>query len=551
MNYEPNRATLPQHPEPWRPTTMADPATPDLDSSLVAPEISCRLVLPFLHAIEERAGRQVAEAVVEDAGLPWTYLADANNWVSWRWTQAFFLAWAHHGHGLDHEPAEDHPIHDLWYDVGRKSMTPEVMGVVFGLLWAIGSPGTLYTRLPDITARGNRLIKVEILEHGRGRTQMSVRAVEGTDFVLPYHLIRNMQGVLESIPTVWGLDPATVETRKDGETSVWTLDIRYGEQILSRPLQLLLVCLGLALPLGLVGHWLGGPLVGALGACVGVLSVATVLGWQRNRELRSRLAERADETWQVLAQTDQRYADLHAESLALKRSLLASRKLSGYLAQDLVDRIINEPEFELELGGQRTHAAVLFADIVNFTPRCESMPPEQVLDELNTYFAHVDPSFEDHGGVIDKRMGDGIMAVFVPRPHEAAATLHARAVGCGLDMLRALEPCNQTLTARGAAPMQIRIGVAAGQLVQGNMGSPVKLEYTVVGDAVNLAARLEGMATPGHLLVTTTCLPTMCPETGPFQQHRQDTIRVKGKASTVEVVELAALQRPDAGEGRP
>ena len=158
MNHETTRATLTQHPKPWRPTAMADPATSDLDPALLAPEISCRLVLPFLHAIEERAGRQVAEAVVEDAGLPWTYLADANNWVSARWTQAFFLAWAHHGHGLDHEPAEDHPIHDLWYDVGRKSMTPEVLGVVFGLFWAIGSPGTLYTRLPDFAARGNRRV---------------------------------------------------------------------------------------------------------------------------------------------------------------------------------------------------------------------------------------------------------------------------------------------------------------------------------------------------------------------------------------------------------
>ena len=141
-----------------------------------------------------------------------------------------------------------------------------------------------------------------------------------------------------------------------------------------------------------------------------------------------------------------------------------------------------------------------------------------------------------HDGIIDKRIGDGIMVVFVSRPRpdgavEPAGEVHERAIDCGLGMLRALETCNAEFAARGADPFQIRVGVAAGPVVQGNMGSPVRLEYTVVGDVVNLAARLEGQATPGHLLVPRAVA-------GPGRTGEARTVRVKGKEHPIEAVEL-------------
>lgn len=181
---------------------------------------------------------------------------------------------------------------------------------------------------------------------------------------------------------------------------------------------------------------------------------------------------------------------------------------------------------------------MLFSDIVAFTPRCEQLEPAEVVEQLNVYFSYVDRAFSDHRGVIDKRMGDGIMAVFVPHD-EDDTPVGTRAVRCALEMLHHLDACNAELAERGIEAFQIRVGVAAGSLVQGNMGSDVKLEYTVIGDVVNLASRLEGQARPGHVLAQ-HCLVTALPEADleGVSLDEPRTINVKGRAEAVEVQEL-------------
>ena len=99
-------------------------------------------------------------------------------------------------------------------------------------------------------------------------------------------------------------------------------------------------------------------------------------------------------------------------------SLHHAKRIVGPDAAPVVERVMDNPELELTLGGRLTRAAVLFSDIVGFTPRSEERAPEDVVEELNIYFAHVDPAFKRHDGVIDKRMGDGVMAVFPPRPDD-------------------------------------------------------------------------------------------------------------------------------------
>jgi adenylate cyclase len=253
-----------------------------------------------------------------------------------------------------------------------------------------------------------------------------------------------------------------------------------------------------------------------------------VLGWQRSRAA-ARERDAAAGFDDVLAASDARYRALWEEREALRRSLLANRKISGYLAHDLVERILADPEVELSLGGTRVEAAVLFADLVGFTPRCEAMAPERVVSDLNVYFRHVDGVIDAHGGIIDKRIGDAVMVVFVVRNGDVAAT-HARAVACARAILGAVGPCNEELARAGSPPLQVRVGVAAGPLVQGNMGSSVRLEYTVIGDTVNLAARLEGLATPGRALVLASMVE------GEAGERR--TVNVKGKVQAVEVVEV-------------
>ncbi len=106
-----------------------------------------------------------------------------------------------------------------------------------------------------------------------------------------------------------------------------------------------------------------------------------------------------------------------------------------------------------------------------------------------------------HGGIVDKRIGDGMMVVFVDVDRASGReALAVQALRCGLAMLRSLQACNAELAAAGVEPLVIRVGVAAGPLVHGNIGSRERMEYTVIGEPVNLAARLEAAAGPDRLL---------------------------------------------------
>jgi adenylate cyclase len=248
----------------------------------------------------------------------------------------------------------------------------------------------------------------------------------------------------------------------------------------------------------------------------------------------------------VFNDTDQRYAALWEERQALRRALHTNRKFSGYLNQGLVEQILEKPDQDLRLGGRRTHAAILFADVVGFTRRCERLTPEAVVEDLNTLFSHVDPIIHTHGGIIDKRIGDAVMVVFVPRDGEERS-LHeiwSRAVQCGLAIQAAMPVCQDALARRRAEPMELRIGIAGGSLVQGTMGSPERYEYTVIGDVVNVASRLENLATPGHILVQSSLLEGL--NLGKVVAKRR--IQVKGREGALDVTEL--LPVPTASQAR-
>lgn len=163
---------------------------------------------------------------------------------------------------------------------------------------------------------------------------------------------------------------------------------------------------------------------------------------------------------------------------------------SGYVSPPVLKEILSG-RIKPGLGGERIHAAVLFADIRNFTTRSESLSPEQTIDLLNAYFAEMTLAIQNHGGMIDKFIGDGIMASFgAPQPLENASRSALEAAG---DMLARLERLNVDLVARGHTPVAIGIGIHAGDVLAGNVGSEQRHEYTLIGDVVNVASRLEGL----------------------------------------------------------
>ncbi len=194
---------------------------------------------------------------------------------------------------------------------------------------------------------------------------------------------------------------------------------------------------------------------------------------------------------------------------------------------------------DLKLGGEEREVTILFCDLRDFTSFSEKMPPTEVLALLNRYLDRMSGIIEQHGGVIDKFMGDAIMALFgapVAVPDAAA-----RAVAAAREMARALENLNAELLAEGKPVLVFGIGINTARVVAGNMGSKTRLNYTVIGDGVNLASRLEGLtkepayATP--IIVSEATLAAISPR--PAARALGD-VRVKGKADAVKIFALSA-----------
>ena len=503
------------------------------DPDLVRPEISNRLTYPVLVFFEGRFGRDRVDAAIRSTALPREYLEDTEQWVSGAYMRTLVDALARMAAGTTEDVPKGHEVWHHWYDSGRAAFDPAQLGPLYGVLKALGTPGAVYTNVPNFAMRMNRTLKVtsQLLAPGRARV---VARRRGPDDWMGTATVQNLKGLLEGVPTVWALPAADVRLDWDGERAIY--EVRFAE-----PISALRQAGGMAVLGGLLGGgaaWLAdGPLIAA--AVAGGAVLVAVDGWRRLVRVRRRDADEAQRLDDAIAKSDERFEELWQEREALRRADLASRKLSGYLPPALVEGILEDPDLELTLGGRRTDAAVLFADIVGFTPRCEGVDPEEIVEDLNVWFAHSDRVFAKFGGILDKRMGDGLMVVFVPRPGEDVEAMHDRAIACGLDLLRAVVGCNTELAGRGRAPIDLRVGVAGGQLVQGNMGSDQRLEYTVIGDTVNLAARLESASTPGHLLTQRTLVDAaQRTNPGQFRRIEERTITVKGKLEEIPVALL-------------
>ncbi len=146
---------------------------------------------------------------------------------------------------------------------------------------------------------------------------------------------------------------------------------------------------------------------------------------------------------------------------------------------------------DLQLVGEEREVSVLFSDIRDCTSLSERLSPHVVLEILNLYLTRMGATVERNGGVVDKYIGDSVMALFgAPVRHEDDAD---RAVRAALEMLRELAALNSELRGRGLPELEIGIGINTARVVAGNMGSSSRLNYTVIGDGVNLASRLEGL----------------------------------------------------------
>jgi adenylate cyclase len=161
-----------------------------------------------------------------------------------------------------------------------------------------------------------------------------------------------------------------------------------------------------------------------------------------------------------------------------------------YVSQDVVDTLVESPDSVL-LKGERREVTVLFSDLRGFSTLSESLDPEQLVERLNRYFDRMVAAIHENGGMIDKFIGDAVMAVFGA---PAAYPDHPRrAAQAALAMQERLQELNREWKQEGIETLQSGIGIHTGEAVVGNVGATVRLEYTAIGDAVNTASRLESL----------------------------------------------------------
>jgi adenylate cyclase len=216
----------------------------------------------------------------------------------------------------------------------------------------------------------------------------------------------------------------------------------------------------------------------------------------------------------------------------LVREELARAKYRRFMAPHVVDEILKNPD-ALNLGGTNSCVTMLFSDVRGFTTMSENLEPDKVVQVLNEYFADMTPIVFEHRGMLDKYMGDGMMALFgVPLQCADAAT---NAVSAAIAMQRRMESVNRDLQSIGMSEIAIGIGINTGTVTVGYIGSEERTDYTAIGDAVNLAARLEKQAQAGQIIISR---PTREAIGDHFPVRPAGEVFVKGKSQSVQIYEV-------------
>jgi class 3 adenylate cyclase len=210
-------------------------------------------------------------------------------------------------------------------------------------------------------------------------------------------------------------------------------------------------------------------------------------------DARNEADHRAPGAQQQLASTQAQLL-LYARDLA--KAYAAQKAIAHYLPSDLRDRIIQGSQHPI---AERRRVTILFADLVGFTRLASRLNAEEVFSLMNVCFRRLATHIYRHGGVIDKFLGDGLMALFgAPVAHEDDPR---RAVRAALDMRTEMLTLSAEMQPLLGVPLQLHIGINGGEVVAGSIGLDEHLSYSVIGEPVNLAMRLQEMAGPGAIFV--------------------------------------------------
>ena len=224
----------------------------------------------------------------------------------------------------------------------------------------------------------------------------------------------------------------------------------------------------------------------------------------------------------------------YIEQLVEKRRI--TQIFGKYVAPQIVDKILEAGEENLKLGGDKKEITVLFVDIRGFTPLSEVAAPEEVVEILNDYLELCSNAIFNHDGTLDKFIGDAAMAIFnAPTELEDHAF---RALQTAWEMKIKGEELKEVLFQRFGKEVAFGIGINTGEAIVGNIGSSVRMDYTAIGDTVNIASRLEGQAKPGQILISKATLDAVQDR---ITSTALGEFTVKGKENKIEVYQVESL----------
>lgn len=291
-----------------------------------------------------------------------------------------------------------------------------------------------------------------------------------------------------------------------------------------------------------------GTLIGGAALLVSLLAafvIARLMAWPIKAATASAAQISTLETGDMLPLRSSMIQELHEQARAFNALLATIRAFETYVPKSLVRRLIRTGS--ADVASRERDLTIMFTDIVGFTRAAESLPASRVAELLNRHFAMLDECIEGEGGTIDKYMGDGLLA-FWGAP-ERLKHRARRACRAALAIEARLVAENEARRERGAPLIRVRIGVHCGPTVVGNIGAPSRLNYTVIGDTVNVAQRLEsvGRDLPGWRAATIIVSDAIVRDAGPgFVFERLGQIAVRGRARPVTAFSLLAAA---AGEG--
>jgi adenylate cyclase len=286
--------------------------------------------------------------------------------------------------------------------------------------------------------------------------------------------------------------------------------------------------------------------VGALAVALGALlasrttrpiqALVALTQAYRERRFEAVASVKTGDELQLLGEAMEQMAQgLERGEVELAQRARTQAALSRFLPEAVAEAVASG-QHQVALGGERREVTILFADVVSFTRFAEEAPPERVTAFLNELFTVLTEVVFRHGGTVDKFLGDSVMAIFgAPADQDDHAV---RAVMAAEDMHRFVSASAPAWREAYGIDVQLAVGINSGDAVVGNLGSETRMEYTAIGDVVNVAARLEAVARPGQTLLTDAVLQRCAGQGFSFSTLGPHPLR--GKSRAVEVFQLDA-----------